>query len=78
MESGWIHPLTGKRMTFQGGQKGTPVDKNNPGSKKSFDARHDATDMTPKKFEWIFGKGTSAFCYCSLRNKRDLETFFNV
>ncbi|MDN3654830.1 hypothetical protein QWZ08_04270 [Ferruginibacter paludis] len=36
-------------MTIQGGQKGTPVGKQNPDSERSFDARQDATPMTPKK-----------------------------
>lgn len=44
------NPLTGKTMIIQGGQKGTPVGKRNPQSEKSFDARHDATGMTPKKY----------------------------
>jgi len=45
-----INPETGKQMTIQGGQAGTSVGKNNPESEKSFDARHDATGMTPKKY----------------------------
>ncbi len=45
-----INPLTGRTMTIQGGQKGTPVGKKNPVSELSFDARHDATGMTPKKY----------------------------
>ena len=45
-----INPVTGKRMTFQGGQKGVRVGKNNPVSERNFDARHDATKMTPKKY----------------------------
>ena len=44
------NPVTGRQMTIQGGQKGTPVGKKNPQSEKSFDARHDATGMTPKKY----------------------------
>lgn len=44
------NPLTGRSVTIQGGQKGTAVGKKNPSSKKSFDARHDATGMTPKKY----------------------------
>lgn len=44
------NPETGRSMTIQGGPKGTPVGKNNPQSEKSFDARHDATGMTPKKY----------------------------
>lgn len=43
-----INPETGKRMTIQGGQEGVEVGKKNPKSDKSFDARHDATGMTPK------------------------------
>jgi hypothetical protein len=43
-------PETGKAITIQGGQKGTKVGKENPGSEKSFDARHDATGMTAKKY----------------------------
>ncbi|MDE3247105.1 MAG: hypothetical protein KGO82_00505 [Bacteroidota bacterium] len=45
-----INPITGRKMTFQGGQAGTAVGKRNPRSEKSFDARHDATGMTPKKY----------------------------
>ncbi len=45
-----INPETGKRMTIQGGQEGVEVGKKNPKSDKSFDARHDATGMTPKKY----------------------------
>ena len=45
-----INPKTGKEMTIQGGQAGTKVGKDNPDSEKSFDARHDATGMTPKKY----------------------------
>jgi len=45
-----INPETGRKMTIQGGQKGTPVGKNNPDSEKTFDARHEATGMTPKKY----------------------------
>lgn len=45
-----VNPATGKKMTFQGGQAGTQVGKRNPASEKSFDARHDATGMTPKKY----------------------------
>jgi hypothetical protein len=44
------NPTTGRAMTIQGVQKGTPVGKKNPSSEKSFDARHDATGMTPKKY----------------------------
>lgn len=45
-----INPATGKKITIQGGQEGVKVGKNNPQSEKSFDARHDATGMTPKKY----------------------------
>ena len=45
-----VNPETGKQMTIQGGQAGTSVGKDNPDSEKSFDARHDATGMTPKKY----------------------------
>ncbi len=45
-----VNPVTGKNMVIQGGQKGTAVGKDNPQSEKSFDARHDATGMTPKKY----------------------------
>lgn len=44
------NPKTGREMVIRGGQTGTPVGKKNPGSEKSFDARHDATGMTPKKY----------------------------
>ena len=44
------NPDTGKPMIIQGGQKGTKVGRENPGSEKSFDARHDATGMTAKKY----------------------------
>ena len=45
-----INPNTGKKMTIQGGQAGVRVGSNNPKSKKTFDARHNATGMTPKKY----------------------------
>ena len=45
-----VNPETGRKMTIQGGQKGTPVGKKNPASEQSFDARHEATGMTPKKY----------------------------
>ena len=45
-----VNPETGKQMTIQGGQAGVSVGKKNPESEKSFDARHDATAMTPKKY----------------------------
>jgi hypothetical protein len=44
------NPITGRSVTIHGGQKGTPVGKANPKSERSFDARHDATGMTPKKY----------------------------
>lgn len=44
------NPETGRQMTIQGGLKGTPVGRYNPSSERSFDARHDATPMTPKKY----------------------------
>ena len=44
------NPNTGRKMTIQGGQAGTGVGKRNPKSEKSFDARHDATGMTPNKY----------------------------
>lgn len=45
-----INPVTGKSMTMQGGQHGVAVGKHNPTSENSFDARHEATAMTPKKY----------------------------
>lgn len=44
------NPETGREMTIRGGQPGTPVGKENPRSETSFDARHEATGMTPKKY----------------------------
>ena len=44
------NPVTGRSMTMHGGQKGVKVGKNNPDSERSFDARHEATGMTPKKY----------------------------
>ena len=44
------NPKTGRAMTIHGGQAGTRVGKSNPKSERSFDARHDATGMTPKKY----------------------------
>ncbi len=44
------NPTTGKEMTITGGQAGTKVGKANPGSEKTFDARHDATGTSPKKY----------------------------
>ena len=45
-----INPKSGKGMVIRGGLTGTPVGKKNPDSEKTFDARHDATGMTPKKY----------------------------
>ena len=45
-----LHPSSGKKIILQGGQAGVEVGKKNPTSEKSFDARHDATGMTPKKY----------------------------
>ncbi len=44
------NPSTEKQMTLQGGQEDTLVGKKNPHSEISFDARHEATKMTPKKY----------------------------
>jgi hypothetical protein len=44
------NPVSGRQMTIQGGQGGTRVGKNNPDSERTFDARHEATGMTPKKY----------------------------
>lgn len=44
------NPVTGRSVTIQGGQKGTRVGRANPRSEKTFDARHEATGMTPKKY----------------------------
>ena len=44
------NPKTGRQMTIQGGQKGTRVGSANPKSKRTFDSRHEATGMTPKKY----------------------------
>lgn len=44
------NPETGRAMTIRGGQAGTPVGRENPDSERTFDARHEATGMTPKKF----------------------------
>ena len=44
------NPKTGKTITIQGGQAGVKVGSANKKSQKTFDARHDATGMTPKKF----------------------------
>jgi len=45
-----VNPETGRKMTLRGGQAGTKVGKYNPHSEKTFDARHDSTGMTPKKY----------------------------
>lgn len=44
------NPETGKEVVIRGGQPGTPVGRDNEKSERSFDARHDATGMTPKKY----------------------------
>lgn len=44
------NPVSGRAMTIQGGQAGVKVGKENPKSERSFDARHEATGMTPKKY----------------------------
>lgn len=44
------NPETGRSMTIKGGQAGTEVGRNNKKSEKTFDARHEATGMTPKKY----------------------------
>ena len=44
------NPETGRQMTIRGGQAGTAVGRRNPDSERTFDARHDATGMTPKKY----------------------------
>ncbi len=44
------NPKTGRPMTITGGQAGVKVGKKNPDSEKTFDARHEATGMTPKKY----------------------------
>jgi hypothetical protein len=44
------NPITGRQMIMHGGQAGVRVGKNNPHSEKTFDARHEATGMTPKKY----------------------------
>ena len=44
------NPKTGRAMTISGGQAGVKVGKKNPDSEKTFDARHEATGMTPKKY----------------------------
>lgn len=45
-----INPKTGRAMVIRGGQAGTAVGKKNPDSEKTFDARHEATGMNPKKY----------------------------
>lgn len=44
------NPKTGKPMVIRGGQAGTEVGDKNPDSEKTFDARHEATGMNPKKY----------------------------
>lgn len=46
------NPKTGRPMTLQGGQKGVAVGPKARGvaTAKAFDARHEATGMTPKKY----------------------------
>ena len=45
------NPVTGRQMTITGGLAGAKVGKKkNPEGEKTFDARHDATGMTPKKY----------------------------
>lgn len=46
------NPKTGRQMTIKGGQAGTPVGPKARGEKtaRAFDARHDATRNTPKKY----------------------------
>lgn len=44
------NPKTGRPMTITGGQAGVKVGKKNRDSEKTFDARHEATGMTPKKY----------------------------
>ncbi|GAB4092573.1 hypothetical protein [Flaviaesturariibacter terrae] len=44
------NPETGRSLTLRGGQPGTPVGRDNPRSERTFDARHEATGMTPKKY----------------------------
>ena len=41
---------TGRSVTIQGGQTGTAVGKIILNSERSFDAKHDVTGMTPKKY----------------------------
>lgn len=45
-----VNPVTGKETIIRGGQAGTPVGRKNPDSEKTFDARHDATGTSPKKY----------------------------
>lgn len=45
-----VNPKTGKEMVIRGGQAGTEVGKKNPDSEQTFDARHEATGMSPKKY----------------------------
>lgn len=44
------NPQSGREVVIRGGQAGTPVGRDNPRSERTFDARHEATGMTPKKF----------------------------
>lgn len=44
------NPETGRQNIIRGGQKGTAVGRSNPDSERTFDARHEATGMTPKKY----------------------------
>ncbi len=44
------NPNTGRSLTIQGGQKGVVVGKKNPTSERTFDDRHEATGMSPKKY----------------------------
>ena len=38
------NPATGREMTIRGGQSGTPVGSNNPGSERSFEKRCNQDD----------------------------------
>lgn len=44
------NPKTGRPMTITGGQAGVEVGSKNKSSEKTFDSRHGATGMTPKKY----------------------------
>ena len=50
MESSWYKPIYRETNDFTRWAVGTLVGKKNPHSEISFDARHDATKMTPKKY----------------------------